>query len=782
MTIRVALTDFALKNPFYAGATCTVYQVDPTTLARTTAYATLYAAPTGGTLRANPMTLDSDGKFPTPLYVDQPVILVVKPVAGAVEQLGVQGLAPSRWRGVYTAGTVYYPGERFRSPSSPATYIVLRGFTATSFISDLINPAPLFEQELDADSLLDGVSASLFGSLLPNTPALGYYRINAAAGGIEARTPAQVRSDISALSSGGGTITGDLTLSRTAASASLTIDTSDPRQRYYRISTAGLLRWVWGGGNEAESGANAGSPFTMAAYDDTGALIGTVYQVVRATRQIQLHGAGTAAAPTVSFIGDDDTGFYSPGANQFGFATGGVVRLTLANTVASLATPLLLPASDPTDANHAARKAYVDAATATKLNVANPSATGVMNITASSGNPELRLIRSGVRTWTHYVSDTDGSWGLYDAQANATRLRVDTNGGFTASVAVYSPFVRTTGQVRALGGISFADSGWASNAMLFGWTNEATPSTYVWVNGTGIGKLPHSSNVSSFRSTGDGTSPYLEYVDSAGSSFGARSFASDARMKENIRPITEPFLPRVRAMRPKSFDWRAEVSEGWSSRHNPLGLIAQEVAAAIPSAASLIGEGEKARYHLDPLTLIAALIGAVNELAASNEAQSALIASLHARLGASAGEVTKLAVVDRLAAAGAMPALSAMLDADPPLAAWWQAALVFRVDDPAIIDLVTKIGEDPAVILAPVPAPITRRQLRLWLLRQGKTDADVRAAIGAIPDPAARAAALIEWEDSTSYDRGHPLIAAVGSALGFTAEQIDAGFAAAATI
>ena len=460
-------------------------------------------------------------------------------------------------------------------------------------------------------------------------------------------------------------------------------------------------------------------------------------------------------------------------------ATTTATPLTIQHDGITATVPVSVPT--PTAAGHAAHKDYVDAATATKLNVANPIATGSLTVTASSGNTNLTLARSGVRTWSIYVDGTNGVWGLFDNTANASRLWVDT-GGVLNTGAVNAAFVRTTGQVRALGGISFAESGSLSSAMSFGWTAESAPSTYLWVNGTGIGKLPHSPNVSSFRSTGDGTSPYLEYIDLGGGAFGARSFVSDERMKENIRPVTEPFLPRVRALRPKSFDWRAEVSEGWSSRHNPLGLIAQEVAAAIPSAASLIGEGEKARYHLDPLTLIAALIGAVNELAASNEAQSALIASLHARLGASAGEVTKLAVVDRLTAAGAMPALSAMLDADPPLAAWWQAALVFRVDDPAIIDLVAQIGEDPAVILAPVPAPITRRQLRLWLLRKGKTDADVRAVIAAIPDPTQRAAALIEWEDATTYERGHPLIASLGAALGFTAEQMDAGFREAAAL
>jgi hypothetical protein len=57
-------------------------------------------------------------------------------------------------------------------------------------------------------------------------------------------------------------------------------------------------------------------------------------------------GAGSAGAPAVSFTGDTDTGGYSVGANNYGIATGGVLRLDLdgsgmlyAQTVLDAATP-----------------------------------------------------------------------------------------------------------------------------------------------------------------------------------------------------------------------------------------------------------------------------------------------------------------------------------------------------------------------------------------------------------------------------------------------------------
>lgn len=66
----------------------------------------------------------------------------------------------------------------------------------------------------------------------------------------------------------------------------------------------------------------------------------------------------------------------------------------------------------------------------------------------------------------------------------------------------------------------------------------------------------------------------------------------------------------------------------------------------------------------------------------------------------------------------------------------------------------------------PVPKP-TRRQLRLWLVRNGHSLAAVGAAIDAMPEPD-RSEALIEWQDASEYDIEHPTVQAIGSALGIT--------------
>ena len=64
----------------------------------------------------------------------------------------------------------------------------------------------------------------------------------------------------------------------------------------------------------------------------------------------------------------------------------------------------------------------------------------------------------------------------------------------------------------------------------------------------------------------------------------------------------------------------------------------------------------------------------------------------------------------------------------------------------------------------PPPAAVTRRQLRLWLIRNGFTLAQVEALIDALPEPQ-RAEARIEWEDATQFERSHPLLRQLAGAL-----------------
>ena len=74
----------------------------------------------------------------------------------------------------------------------------------------------------------------------------------------------------------------------------------------------------------------------------------------------------------------------------------------------------------------------------------------------------------------------------------------------------------------------------------------------------------------------------------------------------------------------------------------------------------------------------------------------------------------------------------------------------------------------------PVPRAVTRRQLRLWLVRSGYTLVQVEELIDALPEPQ-RTEARIEWEDATQFERDHPLLRQLaGQLLKKEGKELDA--------
>ncbi len=73
----------------------------------------------------------------------------------------------------------------------------------------------------------------------------------------------------------------------------------------------------------------------------------------------------------------------------------------------------------------------------------------------------------------------------------------------------------------------------------------------------------------------------------------------------------------------------------------------------------------------------------------------------------------------------------------------------------------------------PAP-PITRRQLRLTLVRNGVSLSSVEAAIASMPDGLGKEEAQIEWADASTFSRLHPTLLLIAAALGLTETQIDA--------
>lgn len=84
-------------------------------------------------------------------------------------------------------------------------------------------------------------------------------------------------------------------------------------------------------------------------------------------------------------------------------------------------------------------------------------------------------------------------------------------------------------------------------------------------------------------------------------------------------------------------------------------------------------------------------------------------------------------------------------------------------------------------IVTTAPEPITRRQLKRWLLSQGLLD-QVPTLIAGISDPTVRAEAEIDWVDASVFDVTNPLVVSLGAELGLSEPQLHAAWVEASAI
>lgn len=94
----------------------------------------------------------------------------------------------------------------------------------------------------------------------------------------------------------------------------------------------------------------------------------------------------------------------------------------------------------------------------------------------------------------------------------------------------------------------------------------------------------------------------------------------------------------------------------------------------------------------------------------------------------------------------------------------------------AIHALALTMGVAPYNEPDPVPrelTPVTRRQLRLTLVRNGISLGGVEAMITAMPDGMQKDEALIEWEDAQTFERHHPTLLLIAQGLELTPAKVD---------
>lgn len=138
MAFRGCIPVFQLANPLYIGASVSFFTVDANGHATAT-LATLFADPTSNITVINPQTLDSEGKFSAPVYIETPVIAQVQGPNVTSHSTGV--INPrGTWRGNWAASTVYFSEDFIQDPATLAIYAATNDYTSSSSLAtDIAN-------------------------------------------------------------------------------------------------------------------------------------------------------------------------------------------------------------------------------------------------------------------------------------------------------------------------------------------------------------------------------------------------------------------------------------------------------------------------------------------------------------------------------------------------------------------------------------------------------------------------------------------------------------------
>ena len=187
-------------------------------------------------------------------------------------------------------------------------------------------------------------------------------------------------------------------------------------------------------------------------YEKTGTsswtLRGNLLGPVGPTGSVAAAGAGTAAAPSISFAADTNTGLYNSNPDEVSVSTNGVQRLIVTNTQAQFGTTITLGATPAVPDVFLVREAantlaqrnganaqtfrlystYTDSSNYSRLLLATSgniyiyaeqAGTGPVNqlIIGTTGNNNIQFVTNNVARW--YINGADGSFrALTDAAVN----------------------------------------------------------------------------------------------------------------------------------------------------------------------------------------------------------------------------------------------------------------------------------------------------------------------------------------------------------------------------
>lgn len=246
----------------------------------------------------------------------------------------------------------------------------------------------------------------------------------------------------------------------------------------------------------------------------------------------------------------------------------------------TMTAPLTLPAADPTAADHAARKAYVDTQVATRLTQAAAD--------------------------TRYV-DTSGdtmSGGLVVSAGGITGNRVDSDGPITAQASISTPAGTVSG-----GGDSVTAAGWQATSSgiirtLLDSTGVGAPNLRVARGGTAGGT---NEDLIQFIRRASSVDTTIGTIRIASGTTVAYNTSSDPSRKRRVGPLTDA-LSRVRRLARRAYrgQWKADDEDApvWDF------VNGDDIACVAPYATSYDGQ-----WWVDYSKLVPLLLAAVGDLA-----------------------------------------------------------------------------------------------------------------------------------------------------------------------
>jgi hypothetical protein len=302
---------------------------------------------------------------------------------------------------------------------------------------------------------------------------------------------------------------------------------------------------------------------------------------------------GSAAAPSITFSGDTDTGIFSPGANTLAFSTNGTedARFDSAGNFGLGATPSTWGGISGKALDFGAGSIFSTSTGTGQTRVISNAYYNTAWKYKATGGAAMYVCDSGniAHTWSIAAS------GSADANITFTQaMTLDASGNLLVNKTA-------TGYI---------------NGNNLSYELGAGTAVFGHVNGGGTANdycafIYNTSRIGGITQNGASNVSY--------------NTSSDYRLKHDIAPMTGA-LAKVAALNPVTYKWNADDSAGE-------GFIAHELQAVVPDCVTgekdaVDADGNPVYQGIDTSFLVATLTAAIQELKAELDATKAEVAAL----------------------------------------------------------------------------------------------------------------------------------------------------------